>query len=66
MKPQRQALKRGDLVSLDRTGAPPYKGIVVETYDSPVWPTARIIFYTDSHSKEVTVNQNLYGLRKLT
>ena len=66
MKKPRQTLKRGDLVTLDRMGAPPYKGIVVETQGSPVWPTARIIFYTDSHRKEVTVNQNLYGLRKLT
>ncbi len=66
MKPQRQKLKRGDLVTLKRVGAPNYRGIVLETDESPIWPSARIIFYTDSYSKEVTVNQNLYGLRKLT
>ena len=66
MKKHRQTLKRGDLVTLKRLGAPNYKGVVLETFDRPEWPSARIIFYTDSHSKEVVVNQNLYGLRKLT
>ena len=63
----KQTLKRGDLVTLKRMGQPNYRGVVLETFDRPDWPSARIIFfYGHGKSKEVEVNQNLYGLRKIT
>jgi hypothetical protein len=55
---------KGDLVALKRMGAPDYMGIVLETYDYPDWPSASILFF--DKKEPVTVNQNLYGLRKLT
>jgi len=45
-------------------GVEDYKGIVLETHANPDWPSARIYFFEKKES--VTVNQNLYGLRKMT
>lgn len=62
LKPQ--TLAKGDLVTLKRAGAKDYMGIVLETYDYPNWPSASILFF--DKKEPVTVNQNLYGLRKIT
>jgi len=61
---KRQTLVKGDLVTLKTMGAKDYMGIVLETYDYPNWPSANILFF--DKKEPVTVNQNLYGLRKIT
>ena len=66
MRPPLQTLKRGDLVTLARMGAPDYLGIVLETYDNLSWPSAKIQFFADNKKEPVVVNQNLIGLRKIT
>ncbi len=51
-------------MALKRAGADDYRGIVLETYANSDWPSARIYFF--DKKEPVTVNQDLYGLRKMT
>ena len=60
---KRLTLKRCDLVAL-RACSREDTGIVIETYDYPNWPCAKI--YIFKTQKMITVNQSLYGLRKVT
>ena len=62
MKPLKQTLNKGDLVTLGKGRTLAY-GIVLEVYDNPSWPAALIHMFDEN--RRIRVKQNLYSLEKI-